>query len=177
MKKTILITSLVLLILAVIFDKELALFFVSYRSPFLTALMFSFSFIGSFFMVFLLTTLLFVKDRRKRHYIPALWLTLLAAAGIGLLLKYFIARPRPNLMPLEVKDSFSFPSIHAVAVFAPLALLDLEYPKLKWFWLGIAVIVVFSRLYLGSHYLSDVIAGALIGYIAGLLVLIATKNA
>ena len=116
MKKTILITSLVVLILSIIFDKELALLFVSYRTPFLTALMFSFSFIGSFFMVFLLTTLLFFKDRRKRHYIPALWLTLLAAVGISFLLKYFIARPRPNISPLELKNSFSFPSLHAVSV-------------------------------------------------------------
>jgi undecaprenyl-diphosphatase len=37
------------------------------------------------------------------------------------------------------------------------------------FWLGFAILVAFSRVYFGVHYLSDVIAGAFIGYLIGYL--------
>ena len=166
----------VYLILAIIFDNKIAYSVVNYRNNFLTALMLSFSFIGSSLMVFIITTLLFISDKRKRSYIPVLWLTLLIAVGLGFFIKLLVARPRPEFLPLEIKNSYSFPSGHALAVFAPLALIDKEFPKLKWFWFCIALIVLFSRLYLGVHYLSDVIAGALIGYLTGLFVLIVTKN-
>jgi len=43
--------------------------------------------------------------------------------------------------------------------------------KIGLVWLVIALIVSISRLYLGAHYLSDVIAGALIGYGIGVLVI------
>jgi len=44
-----------------------------------------------------------------------------------------------------------------------------NFPKYKiWFW-TVALLVAFSRLYLEVHYLSDVIAGAFIGYIIGVI--------
>ena len=138
--------------------------------------MFFISFLGSALVVAILTTLLFVYDKKKRQYIPLLWLTLLVAFTITFILKYLVARPRPNIMPLEIINSFSFPSGHAIAVFAPLVLIDKEFPKLKWLWLVFAILVLISRLYLGVHYLSDVVAGALIGYITGLLILSVTRN-
>ncbi len=177
MKKSIvIITGLALLILAIIFDKQIANNIVNYRTTFLTLAMLMFSTIGAAIVVFLVVTLLFIKDRKKREYLPLLWLTIIGSLLAGLALKYLIARPRPMVLPLEIKNSFSFPSTHAVAVFAPLALIDKEFPKLKWVWLAIALLVLLSRVYLGVHYLSDVIAGALIGYMAGLLLLLLTKN-
>lgn len=134
------------------------------------------SFLGSALVITVLTTALFFFDRKKKEYIPVLWLTLAVAATLTFLLKNFVARPRPGIVNLIVEKSFSFPSGHAVAVFAPLALIDKEFPKLKWVWLGFALLVLTSRVYLSVHYLSDVFAGALLGYITGILVLAATKH-
>ena len=36
-----------------------------------------------------------------------------------------------------------------------------------WFWIILAIVIAISRLYLGVHYMSDVIAGAVIGYAIG----------
>lgn len=177
MKKGIIIlTGIVLLIISVIFDNQIALSIVKLHNNILTNIFSLISFLGSALIVTAITTLLFAFDRKKITYLPVLWLILLVAFALGFLLKILISRPRPNILPLELKTNFSFPSGHALAVFAPLALIDKEYPKLKWLWLSFAVLVLFSRLYLGVHYLSDVIAGALIGYILGLIILSATKH-
>jgi undecaprenyl-diphosphatase len=67
---------------------------------------------------------------------------------------------------LFLKD-FSFPSAHAALCFSLVPVLDREYPHFKSFWIGFAVLVAFSRLYLGVHYFSDVMAGAFIGLLIG----------
>src|SRR3989338_9526047 len=125
MKKGIIIgTGLALLILGIIFDRQTAFSIVNYRTPILTSFMHAVSFIGSAFGVIILTLVLFLYDRKKRSYIPVLLLTLVSAIVISYILKYLVARPRPNIMPLEIKNSFSFPSTHAAAIFAPFILID-----------------------------------------------------
>jgi undecaprenyl-diphosphatase len=84
-------------------------------------------------------------------------------------------RPRPfielAIMPLVSVYSPSFPSLHAATAFTAVAILDKEFPRLKWVWIIIAVLVCFSRMYVGVHYLSDLIAGGLLGYLLGLLII------
>ena len=55
-------------------------------------------------------------------------------------------------------------------VFCAIPILDKEFPKLKYFWIAFAVLVAFSRIYFGLHFLSDVIAGGLIGYLIGIFI-------
>jgi undecaprenyl-diphosphatase len=61
---------------------------------------------------------------------------------------------------------YGFVSSHAANFFAvcTFAYLTLRYwyPKITWVF-GIAILVAFSRLYLGVHYVSDLVGGALIG--------------
>ena len=87
-------------------------------------------------------------------------------------LKFVIGRARPfellDIRGLVSHIGSSFPSAHAAAVFSSLAVLDKEFRKFKWIWLGIAFLVAFSRIYLGVHYLSDVAFGALVGLGSGL---------
>lgn len=105
----------------------------------------------------------------------ALWylaLTLVSIVGLGLGLKLLIQRPRPDELfrVIEVASS-SFPSGHslsAVVVYGGLAyILGKFYVNKKKIFLGLglglSLLIGFSRLYLGVHYLSDVIAGLALG--------------
>jgi undecaprenyl-diphosphatase len=84
-------------------------------------------------------------------------------------LKRFTGRRRPcqiephcwaTLLP---PDQFSFPSGHTMTAFAVAIPLSLFYPTLTVGLLFCALSIALSRILLGMHFLSDVIAGALIG--------------
>lgn len=64
----------------------------------------------------------------------------------------------------------SFPSGHATTVFAAAAILALWYPRWAGIFVSLAVLVGLSRVVLGSHFPSDVLAGALLGTIVVLAV-------
>lgn len=95
------------------------------------------------------------------------------AAGVGiavfLRLKKATGRKRPCALEphcwatLLPPDQFSFPSGHTITAFAVAVSLSMVYPSLAVGLLFCAVSVAASRILLGMHFLSDVLAGALIG--------------
>ena len=82
--------------------------------------------------------------------------------------KELVQRKRP--LDSQVGDP-SFPSGHTAFAFAAATILSRQYPKFRIpLYIG-AGLVGFSRIYLGRHYASDVVAGAAVGTITGVLVL------
>lgn len=128
---------------------------------------------GGWFWIVLGVAMLFWKKTR-----PAGW-TLLLALAIGALLtnvglKNLVARIRPydfsDQVRLLVKPQadYSFPSGHTCASFAAAVACWKKLPR-RYGILAVilAVLIAFSRLYVGVHYPTDVLGGMLIGVFAG----------
>ena len=104
----------------------------------------------------------------------ALCIELVVCNGI---LKNLFARIRPCDVNTQIQlliarpDDFSFPSGHTAASFAAAVILFLQLPKKYGIpALILAVLISFSRLYLGVHYPTDVLAGAVSGTLIALAV-------
>lgn len=111
--------------------------------------------------------LLCVLLTRDRKAITNMIIALLLTWGVTNALKLTIARPRPFLagMPLigEAPDGYSFPSQHASFSFSAATLAALKNQALGIIAVLAAALVTYSRVYLGVHYWSDVLVGALLG--------------
>jgi len=85
------------------------------------------------------------------------------------LLKEWVGRIRPCQVLEEVRlltdcnTSYSFPSSHAVNIFAAAYFLSQVFRRLAPLIFAIAAVVAYSRIYIGIHYPLDVIGGAAIG--------------
>lgn len=120
--------------------------------------------------VALISTGLITKDKELLHkglYVGATWLTsAILANGI----KVIVRRDRPFVTYPEIEKlasggSYSFPSGHSSEAFSIATSLSISFPK--WYvvapaylWAGL---VGYSRMDLGVHYPTDVLAGAVLG--------------
>jgi undecaprenyl-diphosphatase len=99
------------------------------------------------------------------------------AAGSGILLFRFLKRFSKRQRPCELEphcwsitlppDQFSFPSGHSITAFAVAVVIGSFYPHLLVCLLLAATSIAASRIILGMHFLSDVLAGAAIGVLIG----------
>lgn len=159
-------------------DGEILLLIQQYlRTDMLTPFMKSVTFLGNggWFWILCSVVLLAVPKTRKTGYAAALSL-IFGAIVTNLLLKNIVARPRPfaeieALIPMITKPKdFSFPSGHTTASFAvALVMLRMLPKKLGIPAVVLAALVAFSRLYLGVHYPTDVLAGFVIALVGSTL--------
>ena len=83
--------------------------------------------------------------------------------------KPWIGRVRPCFalenvrLLIDQPNSNSFPSSHAANISAMATLFTLQYPRFKWIYIAIAVIISYSRIAVGVHYPLDVLGGAFLG--------------
>ncbi|QQG39031.1 MAG: phosphatase PAP2 family protein [Candidatus Woesearchaeota archaeon] len=163
MKKLHLITllSVIALIISFFFDKEINKFIFGLNPSFLKSFMLILdNWVTSVVLFLVIPSIILFRKRKKMVF---LWITLVLGYLIATVLKVLIVRERPDLALIQ-EDSFSFPSRHAAVAFSVLPFMLEE--KHYWIWI-LAILIGLSRLILGVHYLSDVIAGGLIGYYVG----------
>lgn len=91
-------------------------------------------------------------------------------------LKVFFGRPRPYVVLPDIhmlvgSGGGSFPSNHAMNNTFIAVILSAWFPRLRYVWWGIALLIMFTRPYCGVHYPSDILGGFVIGLSVGLVTL------
>jgi undecaprenyl-diphosphatase len=89
-----------------------------------------------------------------------------------IVLKNIFMRFRPLLGSISCPHDFSFPSTHAATAFAAATILAYFDKKRCWFYYIVAILISYSRIYLGCHYFFDVLVGGLLGLIISKIILI-----
>jgi len=141
-------------------------------SPTMTAIMRGISFTGSTIFLTTATIIMFIwfLTRRWRREGWLLGITMLGASILNTTLKLTFQRPRPEpFFDLLAPRTYSFPSGHSLASFcfygalATVLTARIENKKINfvtWLIAGVMVLVIgLSRIYLGVHYTTDVLAG------------------
>ncbi len=111
---------------------------------------------------------LYLLWRRKPYWLAAIWLSVFGGMLLNRLLKYTFHRPRPHFDdPILALTGYSFPSGHTMAATVLFGVLAAYLISRTRDWRPGALIILsasilillvaFSRIYLGAHYLSDVL--------------------
>ncbi|MGB9770414.1 MAG: phosphatase PAP2 family protein [Candidatus Kapaibacteriota bacterium] len=113
---------------------------------------------------------------RGRIFLIVLVLTIITSDQLSShLIKELVGRIRPCHSLSDIRllvpcgGGKSFPSSHAVNNFAFAIVLGTFFKQYRTHFLTIATLIAISRVYVGVHYPSDVIAGALLGLLIGLI--------
>ena len=129
---------------------------------------------GIIWIVLAVVLLILPKTRRTGIIVAAALLMDLILCN--LILKNLVARVRPydvnTAIAILIKKplDFSFPSGHTAASFAAMTALFLAKMKKAWIAaLVLAVLIAFSRLYFYVHYPTDVLGGAVVGILSGIM--------
>jgi len=129
------------------------------------------------------SVLLFLIYRKKSPVIKRSTLLMISSVAVsGMLvniLKIIFGRYRPKLLFNQDLygfawfqigyDNASFPSGHSTTVFSGFVALALIWPRYRYFFYAMAVLIAFSRVAIGAHYPSDVAAGALLGSLTAIM--------
>ncbi|MBQ6991877.1 MAG: phosphatase PAP2 family protein [Clostridia bacterium] len=130
------------------------------------------SHLGSAIPLILITIGILIFSKGK-GYSKLIAFNLVCSFIISQILKLIIRRPRPELLRLAVEKGFSFPSGHAMVstvfygFFIYLIYKKVKDIKKKRIYISLISLLIFligiSRIYLGVHYATDVIAGHIFG--------------
>lgn len=158
------------------FDEGILKWVETIRTPFLNSMMLDVTALGGLALTVVLGLLAVAIFLLARDPAAAIHLSLTAAGGflISSWTKTVISRPRPSVIPQLIHASgFSYPSGHSItsaAIYLTMAILacrhfDTYRSRMALFSLAALMIALisFSRIYLGVHYPSDTMSGALAG--------------
>jgi len=156
-------------------DSSVSLFLFQLRTDMLAIAFYYFTQLGSTPAVVVMTilTLIFLVLKKRWNYVVAVLVSVLGSGISIYFTKLYFHRERPMEMAYYTAKTFSFPSGHAAGAMALIGiicvLLSLERQHIKWArsWIGLGIayiiLIGFSRIYLGVHFVSDVFGGYLLG--------------
>jgi len=160
-----------------------------FTTPSVTTFMKVMSFLASKEFIpamFIILFVYFLFIKKHRWYSLKVPVVVIGCLLLNLFLKYLFNRPRPLVEKLSEASGLSFPSGHSMTAFSFYGLLiyftwkEIHPKGLKW---GITVLLLLlihliglSRIYLGVHYASDVVAGFAIGYVWLILSILVLKR-
>ena len=140
---------------------------------------------GPVIITIICLVLLLLHATRKKYGIPVL-VTVVTSFLLNCILKNIFLRPRPDVLRLVTETSYSFPSGHSMVnaslyTILVLLLLSNSNKKGKRIILSISLIILFiligvSRIYLGVHYLGDVLAGWILGILVAFVIYLIFKR-
>jgi len=121
---------------------------------------------------------------KLRGWRKFLWLVLiLISAGILVqIIKYFFPSPRPSAVFSDIHilgpvlRARSFPSGHVTSTFGLVSFLSREFPQLATLIWVMAIVIGFSRVYVGAHFPADVLFGAGLGYLVAKIYIVIWEN-
>ena len=159
----------------VLIDRPVARFLVRHREEWLDVGMQAVTMLGgtAFVAAAFAVAAVWVYLRTRQTRWPAfLAVCMVGSLSLDNILKLVVGRPRPDLRPLVDVTGSSFPSGHATAAAALFTALAFVATRKRawrssvWIWTGAAVVallVALSRVYLGVHWPTDVLAGLALG--------------
>jgi len=121
----------------------------------------------------LMAYLLWRNWRQALLLVPSLTALVLIGDLLGAQVKHLVARDRPCHILTVMHQlvgcggTFSFPSNHALNTAAAAAFAQVLYPASGWVTWPVVAIVGFARVYVGAHYVTDVLGGWVIGGFLG----------
>ncbi|HEX9934839.1 MAG TPA: phosphatase PAP2 family protein [bacterium] len=129
-----------------------------------------------------LSLMVFGGKKGRITAVLLVFVILLSDQLVNFIIKPLVERVRPCFTLEHVRclidqpNSPSFPSSHASNMAAAAFLFSVRYRKAAWGFAAIAFLISFSRIYVGVHYPSDVLAGWCVGILCAILVMWVERN-
>lgn len=150
------------------FDYNIYKLVISIKSDTITNLLKLITSLGDTLCIIFIILLCFIIFKNK-FYPKIITINILITVFINQVLKHIIQRPRPNFTHLVEENGFSFPSGHSMAAFSFYGLfiyliyksnINKKIKILLITLLSLLIIMIgLSRVYLGVHYITDIIGG------------------
>ncbi|MEI7480078.1 MAG: bifunctional DedA family/phosphatase PAP2 family protein, partial [bacterium] len=172
----------------VVLDQRFSGFLYYFRDAWAVKISLWVSLLGNYYIIILISILfvVFLYIWNKKHFLYGYLISLCGSVLVSWLIKITVMRPRPSgFLPVYQETLSSFPSGHSVVAVSVYCFIIYVFIRLfrrstKTFYSAflifsgvlIAFLIGLSRIYLGVHYLSDVLGGFLIGAVS--LILAAT---
>jgi len=146
---------------------------IGYMSPILTTVIKMITHTGDAISVIFICFLLLIIPKTRIQYGLMVAINIVIVEIVNYILKIIFSRERPNILRLVNETSYSFPSGHAMINTALYTMLifcifhHVESRKIRCiaiiFGIFYPIVISFTRVYLGVHYITDVLGGWLLG--------------